>query len=108
MITLDGTKNTFLHPQNLYLGYICNCQLANIMLHLMQAYLPTQPNPTQPTKPTEPTNQPTIQPNHPSNYTQQSPTWEAHSSSASQEIPPLYGTQSIITEFTRACHLPLS
>jgi len=120
MITRDGIKNTFLHPHNLYLGYICNCQLANIMLHLIQAYLPTQPNPTQPSKPTEPTNQPskptnqpTNQPtNHPSNqptnYMQQSPTWEAHSSSASQEIPPLYGTQSFISEFTRACHLLLS
>ena len=49
MIIPDGTKNTCLHRLNLYHGYICNCQLANIMLHLMQAY---SPKPTQPNQPT--------------------------------------------------------
>jgi hypothetical protein len=39
--------------------------------------------------------------------TEQSPSWEANQFSASQEIPPLYGTRSFTTAFTRARHLSL-
>jgi hypothetical protein len=39
--------------------------------------------------------------------TEQSPSWEANRFSASQEIPPLYGTRSFTTAFTRARHLSL-
>jgi hypothetical protein len=42
------------------------------------------------------------------NYIEQSPFWEANSSWSSQEIPCIYGAQSFITAFTRACHLTLS
>jgi len=38
----------------------------------------------------------------------QSPSWEANQFSASQEIPTFYGTQTLITTFTNACHLSLS
>jgi hypothetical protein len=39
---------------------------------------------------------------------EQSPSWEANRSSASQEIPPFYGTRRFITALTRARHLSLS
>jgi len=38
----------------------------------------------------------------------QNPSWETNQFSASQEIPPFYGTHSFIAAFTSACHLPLS
>jgi hypothetical protein len=42
------------------------------------------------------------------NCMEQSPSWEANRSSASQEIPSFYGTRRFITAFTRARHLPLA
>jgi hypothetical protein len=39
---------------------------------------------------------------------EQSPSWEANRSSASQEIPAFYGTRRFITAFTSARHLSLS
>ena len=39
---------------------------------------------------------------------EQSPTWEAKTSSTSWEIPAFYGTRRFITVFTTACHLSLS
>jgi len=38
---------------------------------------------------------------------EQSPFWEANRFSASQEIPPFYGTQRFISAFTRALYLSL-
>jgi hypothetical protein len=39
---------------------------------------------------------------------EQSPSWEAETSLATQEIPRIYGTRRFITAFTRARHLSLS
>ena len=38
---------------------------------------------------------------------EQSPYWEANRSSASEEIPPFYGTRRFITAFTTARHISL-
>ena len=47
--------------------------------------------------------------NQPANFMEQSLSWKADSSSATQEIPPLfYGSRSFITTFTIADHLSLS
>ena len=42
------------------------------------------------------------------NSVEQSPSWEANSSSVSPEIPSLFWTWRFITTFTTACHLSLS
>ena len=39
---------------------------------------------------------------------EQSPSWEANRFSASQEIPPFYGTRRFITAFTNTRQMPLS
>ena len=41
------------------------------------------------------------------NYMEQSSSWEAKKSSATQ-IPALFGTQKFITAFTEACHMSVS
>ena len=45
---------------------------------------------------------------YPTNSMEQGPSWEAKTSSATQEIPAFYGTRMFITVFTRARHLSLS
>jgi hypothetical protein len=40
----------------------------------------------------------------PTNSMERSPSWEANSHSASQDIPRFYGTRKFITMFTRSCH----
>jgi hypothetical protein len=42
------------------------------------------------------------------NYTKQSPSWEANSRSASQDISPFYEIRRFINAFTKARHLSLS
>jgi len=47
-------------------------------------------------------------PNQTTNSTEHSPSWEANSSSRSQESPVFYGTQRFITAWTRTSHLSLT